>query len=406
MKFGPATMKLVPVSSAETGKGGTTRTAMESLLGERWGRWVLFILGWAALSLLFAPETYLSFYLRKAPISWHDTLQLTLVSSAIALMFIPAIVLLARRFPLERRRWRAALLVHAPACVAFSLGHSALYTLLCAVGNEAGTMMFFRFHPNLLTYWAVVGFTQAFDYFRKYQARERQVAQLQLEILKAQLHPHFLFNTLHTISAMMHADIKRADRMLSRLSELLRLTLASIGQQEVRLAEEIAFVRAYLEIERERFGERLETQFDVAPEALDALVPALLLQPLVENSIRHGFAPNRKDGLIRIAATREDSQLILTIEDNGRGLPSLAQMREGVGVANSRQRLEQLYPQNHSFRIEAGASAGVVVTAEIPFRSARDTASIIGEFVNNEHSSADRGRRALGAHANSYIIER
>jgi two-component sensor histidine kinase len=371
---------------------------MESLLHSRSGRWVLFILGWAGLSLLFAPEAYLSFYLRHTPISWQETLQLTVVNSAIALLFIPGIVYLTRRFPLERRGWRLALAVHVPACVAFSGLHSVLYALACHAWNDPGGTLFYRFHPNLLTYWAFVGFTQAFDYFRKYQEREREITRLSLEMLKAQMQPHFLFNALHTISAMMHADVKRADRMLSRLSSLLRMTLANIGRQEVRLADEIAFVEAYLDIERERFGERLAMRIEVADEALDALVPALFLQPLVENCIRHGFAAPATDGSIFIGAARDGGQLSLTVADDGRGLAHQPP-REGLGLTNSRMRLMQLYGSEHRLRIEARAGGGVLVTVGIPFHthegaSAADRSS---EVVSHGHPDPDRGRRAVGA---------
>ena len=370
---------------------------MSRLLTERWGRWVLFILGWAALSLLFAPEAYLTFYLRNAPISWRETLQLTVVNSAIALLFIPGIVMLTRRFPFERRRWQPALLAHVPACLAFSVAHSMLYAVVCHAWNDVGDPLFYRFHPNLLTYWAVVGFTQAFDYFRKYQERERQVAQLQLEVLRSQLQPHFLFNTLHTISAMMHEDVKGADRMVSRLSELLRLTLANIGRHEVRLAEELDFVRAYLEIERVRFGERLATEIAVTPEALDALVPALFLQPLVENCVKHGLAPPRTNGVITISAARTGDRLMLVVTDNGCGLPPAGTLREGVGLTNSRKRLEQLYPQNHTFRLEAGVPSGVTVAADIPFRQAAEVPEVAE--VTHEDSNGDRRRRAVGQEA-------
>lgn len=371
---------------------------MHRLLTARWGRWVLFILGWAALSLLFAPEAYLTFYLRKAPISWPETLQLTVVNSAIALLFIPAIVMLTRRFPFERRRWQTALLAHVPACLAFSVGHSMLYAVVCHAWNDVGGPLFYRFHPNLLTYWAVVGFTQAFDYFRKYQERERQVAQLQLEVLKSQLQPHFLFNTLHTISAMMHEDVKGADRMVSRLSELLRLTLANIGRHEVRLAEELDFLRAYLEIERVRFGERLATEIAVTPEALDAFVPALFLQPLVENCVKHGLAPPRKNGVITISAARTGDRLMLVVTDNGCGLPSAGALREGVGITNSRKRLEQLYPHKHAFRLEAGVPSGVKVTTEIPFRQVATGIPEVAE-VAHEDSNGHRRRRTVGQEA-------
>jgi LytS/YehU family sensor histidine kinase len=349
-----------------------------------------------ALSLLFAPEAYLSFYLRHSPMSWRETLQITVINSAIALLFIPGIVFLARRFPLERKTWRVALAVHIPACLAFSVLHSLLYAMAChAWQGVVGATLYYRFHPNLLTYWAFVGATQAFDYFRKYQEREREITRLSLEMLKAQMQPHFLFNSLHTISAMMHVDVKRADRMLSRLSSLLRMTLGNIGRQEVRLADEIAFVEAYLDIERERFGERLELRIEVAHEALDAMVPALFLQPLVENSVRHGFAAPAEDGIIAIGAARDGERLFLTVTDNGRGL-SGAHPREGVGITNTRARLNQLYGEDHEFDLEGCAASGVVVTLAIPFRTARET-ELSTEVVSDGHTDIDSGRRALGA---------
>ena len=369
------------------------------LLSTPLGRWALFILGWAALSLLFAPEAYLSFYLRRSPISWRETLELTVLNSGIALFFIPFIVWVTRRVPLERRHWQRALAAHIPACLAFSIGHSCLYALACQAWNDVGGTLFYRFHPNLVTYWAVVGFTQAFDYFRKYQEREREVRQLQLELLKAQLHPHFLFNTLHTISAMMHQDVKGADRMIQRLSELLRLTLAHIGKAEVTLAEELHFVEMYLEIERVRFGGELQTSIEVSPEALEALVPALFLQPLVENCVRHGLSARQRNALIVIRAVREGELLILGILDNGRGLARSMPIREGLGLSNTRKRLKQLYPDAHAFRVEPRDTGGVAVTAEIPFRTARALAEVIEEGTSNDHQYGDRGRRTLGANA-------
>jgi len=368
---------------------------MESLLRGRWTRWVLFLLGWAALSLLFAPEAYLSFYLRNAPISWLETVELTVINSAIALVFIPGIVFLTRRFPIERGRWQRSLAVHVVACLAFSVAHSFLYAVACHAWRDVGETLFVRFHPNLITYWAIVGFTQAFEYFRKYQQREREITRLQLQALKAQLQPHFLFNALNTVSAMMHVDVKRADRMLSRLSELLRMTLNNIERQEVRLADEIAFVEAYLDIERERFGGRLAMRIDAAPETLDALVPALFLQPLVENCVRHGFTTPDAGSLIEIRARRDEhrdgERLTLTVTDNGRGFVTTP--REGVGIANTRKRLAQLYDRQ-SLNIAARSPRGAVVTVELPFHKEPD-----------EHPSVDRGRRALGAHADRLAAE-
>ena len=360
---------------------------MLELATRRWGRWILFILGWAALTLLFAPETYLSFYLRDAPMTWRETLELTLANSSVALLFIPAIVRLTRLFPVERGKLGAALWIHIPACLAFSVGHSGLYAVICHAWNEVGGTLFYRFHPNLLSYWAVVGFTQAHRYFEQYQERERQVAQLQLEVLKSQLHPHFLFNTLHTISAMMHEDVRSADRMLARLSDLLRMILNGIDRQEVRLAEELAFVRTYLQIERVRFGERLETRIDADDDTLDALAPALFLQPLVENCLRHGLVPQQPDSLISITARRDGDQLVLSIADNGRGLGASV-VQERLGIGNTRKRLDQLYARRSSFVIEPAAPRGCVVTARFPYHTASADAPA---------AAAERYDRALPA---------
>jgi signal transduction histidine kinase len=368
---------------------------LTKLLAMQWGRWVLFMLGWGAISLLFAPEAYLSFFLRRTPISWRETLELTVVNSGIALLFIPAIVWLTRRFPFERRRWRPALLVHVPACVLFSMGHSVLYAIACHTWTDIGGTLFYRFHPNLITYWAAVGFTQAFDYFQKYQDRERQVADLRLELLRAQLQPHFLFNTLHTISAMMHQDVGRADRMVNRLSEMLRLTLVNIGAHEVRLADEIQFVQVYLDIERERFGERLATTVEATPEALDALLPAMFLQPLVENCVRHGLSAQQPDAAIVIRATRVGERLVVSVSDNGRGL-GREPVRERLGLSITRKRLQQLYPEQHAFEIAEREPRGVVVTAEIPFRASRGVPVPEAESPD-EHPDSYRRRRAMGA---------
>jgi two-component system LytT family sensor kinase len=358
-------------------------------------RWTLFVFGWVALSLLFAPEAYLSFYVRGQALEWRQTLELTVLNAAIALVFVPGIVVITRRFPMERKSWRTALLVHIPACLVFSLGHSGLYWVACYAWHETGGTLFYRFHPNLLSYAAVVGFTQAFDYFRKFQQREREFRQLQLEVLKAQLQPHFLFNTLNTIAAMIHVDVCAADRMVQRLSDLLRMTLANIGKEEIPLAGELEFLRTYLEVERVRFGDRLTSSIDVSEEASGALVPALFLQPLVENSIRHGLAAHQHEGLIRIGAVRVGDRLLISVVDNGGGFGGGSLLREGVGLSNTRKRLQQLYPQDHAFSIVARKSGGVAVTAEIPFR----IAGAHGEQLSDEHPDTDRRRRALGTNA-------
>jgi two-component system LytT family sensor kinase len=342
----------------------------EKLLHARWAKWVVFIFGWAALTLLFTPEAYLYFYLHRQPIPWRETFQLTLVNSAIALLFLPAIVWLTRRFPIERKTWPNALLVHIPACLAFSMGHSFLYWTACYASDQLGETLFFRFHPNLLTYWAIVGFTQAIDYFDRYTLRERELADAQLLLLKSQLHPHFLFNSLNTISAMMHEDLGAADQMLSRLGDLLRLTIDSIGQHEIALRQELDFIQRYLEIEGTRFQGRITLQIRAAPDLLDTLVPTMILQPLAENAIHHGLGANRTGGRVRIEAERKSDKLVLKVIDSGRGFPSdaLAQPFRGLGLGNTQRRLQHLYGAGQKLACTNPTRGGAAVVIEIPLQ--------------------------------------
>jgi two-component sensor histidine kinase len=372
------------------------------LLARPWIKWTVIVGGWTLLSVFLAPEIYLYFLYKGEAIPWTQTLALTVANSAIAAAFAPAIVWLTHRFPFERGTWARSLLVHAPACLAFSICHSFIYAALC-YASPVFHVLFLRFRPSLVTYCTIVGFTEAASYFRKFQDRERQLARAQLELLRKQLHPHFLFNTLHTISAMMHEDVRGADRMISRLSDLLRLTLDHIGKQEVPLKQELEFLEKYLEIERVRFQEKLALRLDVEPEALDGLVPSMLLQPLAENSIRHGFGSRTDAGQIAIQARRRDGMLVLKVIDNGRGFASGSTQapRGGLGLENTRKRLEQLYPARHRFGLENGRPGGAVVAIELPFHtSSAETAPATLEAVSYADPGTHRRRRALGPKAN------
>jgi LytS/YehU family sensor histidine kinase len=198
-----------------------------------------------------------------------------------------------------------------------------------------------------------------------------QLAQAQLHALRTQLHPHFLFNTLNAIAALVHRDPEAADRMIARLSDLLRLTLEGLGVQQVRLAQEIEFLKGYLEIEQARFGERLKVEMQIAPELLAARIPYLILQPLVENAIRHGIAPCSQAGRVVIRAESEKGMLVLEVRDNGPGLAtgSGTPVRQGMGLTNTRTRLEKLYGEHQRFEIKNGSNGGFVVTLAFPFQS-------------------------------------
>ena len=229
------------------------------------------------------------------------------------------------------------------------------------------------FFFNVLIYWVIVCVGHALDYYRRFRQRERRTLELEKSLSQAKLHslqmqlnPHFLFNTLHAISALMHRSVDDADRMIAQLSDLLRRALESGDEHEVPLRQELDFLERYLTIEQTRFGKRLTVRFEIAPETLDALVPNLLLQPIVENAIQHGIEPRAKNGEIAIAAKRQGDELILEVCDDGVGLP--AAWKENVGVSNTRLRLAQLYPRRHRFELQNRPTGGVAVTAALPFR--------------------------------------
>jgi LytS/YehU family sensor histidine kinase len=191
-----------------------------------------------------------------------------------------------------------------------------------------------------------------------------QLSAARLEALRAQLHPHFLFNTLHTISELIHSDPDSADAMVVRLADLLRLSIDTNIEQEIRLQRELTVLESYIELHRMRHGDRLAVVVDVDRGLLDALVPPLLLQPLVENALRHGLAPRRTAGTVRIAASTRGLRLTLSVADDGVGLPR--QFAEGVGIRNTRTRLQELYGDDYAFVVFAQPSGGTEARIDIP----------------------------------------
>lgn len=357
----------------------------------KWAHWLALLAGWTALSVFFAPELYLFFVYRRENIHWTVAVLLTAANTGIAAILIPAVVWLAVRFPVGWKSWRN-IAVHLGACLLFLLAHSGLYAVLC-YASPVFSVLFTRFHPNLLTYWAVVGFVEAVRYFNAYNDRDRQLAHVQLQLLKAQMQPHFLFNTLNTISAMMHEDVQGADRMLNQLSELLRMTLDNIGRNETTLRNEIALVKKYFDIEKVRFGEGIRLEMDVDPEALDAITPGMILQPLVENSIRHGFRAHAQTGTIRIEARTSVGRLIVTVTDDGKG-PARVFRPGGTGIPNTRARLDLLYRGAASFDLNRGSTGGAVARIEIPLRHGVDhseeTASSVRLLPSVNNANAHR----------------
>jgi LytS/YehU family sensor histidine kinase len=234
-----------------------------------------------------------------------------------------------------------------------------------------------NFDWEMAIYWAIVGFSHASGYYREVQDRrvrgaqlETRLAQAQFEALQRQLHPHFLFNTLNAISALMHRDVEAADEMLARLSDLLRMALDRRGVQEISLKDELEFLGKYLEIEQTRFGDRFTVSYDIDPDTLDARVPNLLLQPLVENSIRHAVGATIQPRRIDVSAHCRGDVLEMQVRDDGPGLrgggPPPA--KKGLGLANTRARLEQLYGAKQRLELTEPDTGGLLVTIEIPLR--------------------------------------
>jgi two-component system LytT family sensor kinase len=340
---------------------------------------------WTFIGLAFAGQLYLSRAKVGEPVPWSFAMERALGDWYVfALLSIPALWL-ARRFSLGDANGGRNLVVHFAASGLFSVAWMALRALVevglnrrmegitfVAVFNRALVTTFFY---NLLIYWVIISVGYAFDYYRKFTERELRAAELEkrltearLQALQMQLNPHFLFNTLHAISSLMHQDVEAADKMLVRLSDLLRHALESTDTQEVTLREEIDFLRSYAEIEQTRFGERLKIEMNIAPETLDALVPNLVLQPLLENAVRHGIEPHARAGRIIVESRRAGEALLLEVRDNGGGLAN-GKIVEGVGLSNTRARLKQLYAERQSFELANASSGGVAVRVTLPFHT-------------------------------------
>ncbi len=299
----------------------------------------------------------------------------------------PGVIWLGRRFPFDHRTWPRSVAVHVLGVFVATTLHVALtvgskFGIMHASGHETATwlveaqrMYFLNFDWEMMTYWAILGLSYALRYHYEAQDRTLRASQLetrlveaQLQSLQRQMQPHFLFNTLNTISALMHRDVDAADNMIAKLSDLLRLSLQTVGVQEVSLKQELDFLAKYLEIEQTRFRDRLSVVFDVEPDTLDALVPNLVLQPLVENAIKHGIGPRPTPGEVVVAARRQGGTLEMEIRDNGVGLSDarLSAFNRGVGLANTRSRLQHLYGSAHRFEFRQPPGGGLSVIIAIP----------------------------------------
>ncbi len=346
-----------------------------------WG-WSFLVFGLIALVVVGQVVWSVSIPLREAwSMAARDWLPWAVVS--------PLLFRLVSRLPLERSRWRLALPVHL-LCGIVVVGlytwwgeivlppphptHAAHATH--AADDETGrpgarpnhrpwmfAILFFR----VPIYLAVISVAHALFFYRRSLDREHSLSQANLAALRMQLQPHFLFNSLNAIAALVHLDPDAADEMLVALSSLLRLSLETSGEQLLPLSREVEFVRRYLSIEHIRFGDRLCFAFEIAPDTQAALVPAFLLQPLVENSVRHGLEPHGGPGVVKINAHRDGANLRLSVSDNGIGIPAHQPLREGIGLSNTRARLRVLFAGDARLELQDGE--GLTVNITLPFRT-------------------------------------
>jgi signal transduction histidine kinase len=348
------------------------------------------ILGsWAVFGVIVTGQTWALAAQLGQPQSLLQVLPVAFSGAGVWAALTIFVFAVSRRFPLDRKPRRRAVLAHliagpSVAAAEVMLGY-AIGILSGWIDPSAQPFMvnfFWRGFPfNLVVYWLLAGVAHGFTFYRRYRLREAEAARLtarlaraELDLLRSQLHPHFLFNTLTAISALMHRDVKAADRMVARLSELLRAALDHDSEQEVSLQEELAFLAAYLEIERARLGDRLAVELDVQPNVLDARVPHMILQPLVENAIQHGVAPRVAPGTVTIRARGRRGMLDIEVRDDGPGAPPGKSLLGGVGLANTRARLEQMYGDDYSFEPGNAPGGGFRVALAIPFRAIGDAA--------------------------------
>jgi two-component system, LytTR family, sensor kinase len=380
------------------------------MTGRKWKLWLSVLATATLIGLLESAQFYTGSSAAdvQPPVTWPRALAATMPSWYVLAALLPVILWLSRRFPLEPRRWRRSLWVHLAAAVLFAFVHitaaSWLSFALQPSGEPAwdfrttlsGVLSLF-FVVELVTYFAGVSAYHAFDYARRYRERESAAAQLalrasrldaslaraNLETLRMQLNPHFLFNTLNAISVLaLKGERQSVVRMLTLLSDLLRLTLEQ-QQQVVPLREELDLLERYLQIEQVRFRDRLTVERDIAPGVLDAEVPSLLLQPLVENAIRHGISASGGPGHVRIEAAAQDGTLELRVLDSGPGFAAHpATSRTGLGLVNTRARLEQLYGADHELELSNRMTGGAAVTVRLPLRLCDTAAELVADAAS------------------------
>lgn len=359
------------------GVGPPTRT---------WPKRVVFVAVWTFLGLVFSSSRYIE----DRSLGWNTSVSDALAFGMVtwytfALLAIP-LVRFARRFPITRSTIWSRIPLYLGASIIFSSAHTAITHILWF--ERAGPSFLlepaFRvrlvshYHLNFLIFLAIVGFEIVERHYRLARERELErsrletlLARTQLEALRAQLRPHFLFNSLNTVASLIYENPDAAHETLTGVADLLRIALERTESEEIRLEDELAFVRGYARLQMARFHDRLSFEADLEDDILDALLPSLILQPLVENAIVYGIAPYDKRGSVRVIAERVGDRLRLRVEDTGPGIRSDERLVEGIGLSNARERLQRLYGDQQQMRLSNRCGGGLVVEIVIPYHTQR-----------------------------------
>ncbi len=391
------------------GRGDGSRSGDDGRIGgwstpREWARLWLYAFGAYTVFVILSGWDNVAYSMTHGGrIDWSYILRYRVLEEYTCALFVPLFFWLVHRYPIDRAQWRRSVPILFAATIVAVVVKYAIFrplaqlvlgraeSFVAAVAQNGGVV--------LIDFWGVIGVAQAIEFYRRAQERERiaarlraELTQAQLEALRSQLHPHFLFNTLNGVATLMHRDVEAADRMVTNLADLLRATLQRPAAHEIPLRDELALVERYLAIVAVRFGDRLTARFDIAPDVGDGLVPQFLLQPLVENALEHGIAERPGPGRIEIRAVQAGDTLRITVTDDGAGLRPDGAPRHGVGLANTRARLAELYGTAQSLTLEpASADGGVRAVVTLPYRPRLAAASPLAAGNAPSAASSIRG---------------
>lgn len=387
---------------------------MRNLIGRGLRNYAWYFLVWTVVGLFFFTQAIAQKIISREPTPWWHYLVSWLVGVYVWALLTPLPLWLGKHLPIQRRNWLRRIAIHLISAVGISFGQLAIEAAILYRLGMFPTIMtgflptfFFlliiAFHQGVMNYFIVIGIQYGISYYRQYQERaqqalrlelnaselQRQLVNAQLGALKMQLQPHFLYNTLNAIMVLVRQQKgKQAEEMLGRLSDLLRCVLEDVEAQEVPLRRELEYLRLYLSIEQVRFPDRLRAEIAADTAILDAAVPQMGLQPIVENAIRHGIGRSSSAGRIQITAARVVDRLVIKVEDDGPGLvDETLSLSSGIGLRNTRERLRQLYKEAATLSVENSERGGAVVTMSLPYHPAPGIAETEVMEVHALHDS-------------------